>query len=342
MPPGVPADYSLKKPERGYADQEPAMTNVLVTGGLGVNGAWVTRKLVERGHRTVVFDNSNDTELLGPATAKEITLINGDITDLDALVETCTTYQIERIVHMAVVIAGIQTDLMRGFDINAGATVRVLEAAVRTGVSRVVYTSSRAVYGDIVGRFAHPTYEPITEEHPLRPIRVYDVCKAAGEGMGRNYAGTQKIEFISLRFAHIFGPGKVSRHEGFSLMTKMIEQAARGMEVNIPRGGEQRDDVIYVDDVAEGIVLALFKDRPNFDVYNISRGVGTTLNDFADAIRASIPAARITIGPGLDYHNMGANYTGVMDNSRAHKDLGFKPKFDLASGVAHYLKTVGV
>lgn len=317
------------------------MTNVMVTGGLGVNGAWVTRKLIERGHRTIVFDTSSDTELLGPAVAKEIILVNGDITDLDALVATCKKHHIERIAHMAVVIADIQTDLMRGFDVNAGATVKVLEAAMRTGVGRVVYTSSRAVYGDITGRYAHPTYDPITEDHPMRPIRVYDVCKATGEGMGRNYASTHKLEFVSLRFAHIFGPGKGKRHEGFSLMTKMIEQAAIGADVNIPRGGEQRDDVIYVDDVAEGIILALFKEETHFDVYNISRGVGTTLNDFADAIRASIPQARITIGPGLDYHNMGANYTGVMDNSRARKDLGFAPRFDLASGVAHYLKTVG-
>jgi len=317
------------------------MANVLVTGGLGVNGAWVTRKLVERGHRTVVFDSSSDISLLGPETARQILLINGDITDLDSLVATCKQNRIERIVHMAAMIAGIQANPFRGFEVNATASVKVLEAAVRTGVRRFVYTSSRAVYGDITGRYAHPGYAPITEDHPLRPLRVYDVCKAAGEGMGRNYAAVHKVEFIALRFAHIFGPGKGTRHEGFSLMTKMIEQSAIGAQVDIPRGGEQRDDIIYVDDVAEAIVLALFKDNPHFDAYNVSRGVGTTLHDFADAIRASIPTARITIGPGLDYHNMGANYTGVMDNSRAREDLGFAPKFDLTSGVAHYLKTTG-
>lgn len=316
------------------------MANVLVTGGLGVNGAWVTRKLVERGHHTVVVDTGTDRALIGRAAASAIVLVNGDIGDLDMLLATCHQHRITHVVHMAAMIGGIQEQLRRAFEVNASATVTVLEAAAQSGVERFVYTSSRAVYGDITGRQAHPHYEPITEDQPLRPIRVYDVCKVASEGVGRNYAASRGLSFVALRFAHIVGPGKSDSHEGFSLMTRMIEYARTGREVVVPRGGEQRDDVIYVDDVAEGILLALFKDKPKFDAYNISRGVGTTLHDFADAIRASIPAARIEIGPGLDYHGMGANYTGIMDNTRAREDLGFEPRYDLARAVMHYLEVV--
>jgi UDP-glucose 4-epimerase len=75
-------------------------------------------------------------------------------------------------------------------------------------------------------------------------------------------------------------------------------------------------------------------------VYNISRGVGTTLHDFADAVKTVVPAAQIEIDGGLDYHGLGASYCGIMDNARARTDLGFEPKFDLNRGVAHYVETM--
>jgi UDP-glucose 4-epimerase len=314
--------------------------NILLTGGLGVNGAWVTRKLVERGYRPVVLENRIDLSLVGDDIARGIELVEGDITDLDAMVRIFGEHKIQRVVHMAALITGIQADLLAGFEVNATGTVKVLEAATRTGVERVVYTSSRAAYGHIDGRSSHPHYEPITEDHQQRPFLVYDVCKVAAEGMGRNYARMRGLQFVALRFAQIYGPGKLHRHGPYGLFSQLVESPLAGKPVKIPRGGEQRDDVIYVDDIAEAIVLAALHDRPAHDVYNISRGVGTTLHDFADAVRQAVPGAQIEIGDGLDYHGLGASYCGIMDNKRARTDLGFEPKFDLVRGVAHYVETM--
>ncbi len=313
-------------------------TNILVTGGLGVNGAWVIRKMIERGLEPIVFENRIDMSLLGAEWARKATIVEGDVTDLDALVSVFRDYRIECVVHMAAMISGMQEDPLKGFSVNALGTVHVLEAASIAGVERIVYTSSRAAYGHIDGRAAHPHYEPITEAHPQRPRRVYDVCKVASEGMGRNYAQARGLQFVALRFAQIFGPGKLSRHESLGIMSRLIENPMAGHPVRIPHGGDQRDDVIYVDDAAEAIVVAALHTNPHYDAYNISRGVGTTLNDFADAVRAVVPEADIEIGPGLDYHGLGVVcYYGVMDNQRAREDLGFSPRYDLAAGVAHYV-----
>jgi UDP-glucose 4-epimerase len=314
--------------------------NILLTGGLGVNGAWVTRKLVERGYRPVVLEKRLDLSLLPADVARSIVLVEGDVTDLAGLVRTLADHKIQRVVHMAALITGIQTDLLGGFEVNATGTVKVLEAASRTGVERVVFTSSRAAYGDIGSPHAHPDYEPIAEDDRQRPFLVYDVCKVAAEGMGRNYARMRGLSFVALRFAQIFGPGKLQRHGPYGLFSQLIESPLAGRAVTIPRGGDQRDDLIYVDDAAEAIVLATLHEQPRYDAYNISRGVGTTLRDFADAVRAVIPGAAIEIGPGLDYHGLGANYCGIMDNTRARSDLGFVPRFDLVSGVAHYVATM--
>ena len=314
--------------------------NILLTGGLGVNGAWVTRKLVERGCRPVVLENRIDTSLVGDGIAGQIELVEADITDLDALLRIFKQYKIQRVVHMAALITGIQIELLKGFEVNATGTVKVLEAASKAGVERFVYTSSRAAYGHIDGPNAHPTYEPITEDHPQRPFLVYDVCKVASEGMGRNYARMRGLQFVALRFAQIYGPGKLQRHGPYGLFSQLVESPLAGKPVKIPRGGDQRDDVIYVDDIAEAIVLAVLHPRLAYDAYNISRGVGTTLHDFADAVRKVVPDAQIEIGGGLDYHGLGASYCGVMDNTRARSDLGFESKFDLDRGVAHYVETM--
>jgi UDP-glucose 4-epimerase len=313
---------------------------ILLTGGLGVNGAWVTRKLVERGYRPIILENRIDLSLVGPDLANGIEVIEADITDRDGLAAVLSEHKIQRIVHMAALITGIQADMQKGFDVNAAGTVNVLEAASRAGVERIVYTSSRSIYGHIDGPKAHPIYEPITEDHPQRPFLVYDVCKVASEGMGRNYARMRGLQFVALRFAQIFGPGKLQRHGPYGLFSQLVESPLAGKPVKILRGGDQRDDVIYVDDIAEAIVQAVLHPRPSHDAYNISRGVGTTLHDFADAVRKVVPNAQIEIGSGLDYHGLGACYCGIMDNTRASVDLGFRPRFDLDSGVAHYIETM--
>lgn len=310
---------------------------VLLTGGLGVNGAWVTRAFVDRGLRPVVVDTRRDFSLLGDEYAERIDLETADITDLPSMCDVLQRHAVDRVVHMAAVILTAPEQLLQTFRVNALGTVNILEAAARSGVSRVVFTSSRAAYGSISGDSAHPGYAPITEDYPARPVMAYDVCKLASEGMGENYARLRGLPFVALRFAAIFGPGKARAHGAFGIHSRIIEDALAGKGVLIPRGGDQRDDVIYVKDVAQAICLATLAESVPQTLYNISRGVGTTLHQFADAVRTVVPDARIEIGPGTDYLGLGMNYFGIMDNRRAQQDLGFAPRYDLHTGVADYV-----
>lgn len=313
--------------------------NVLVTGGLGVNGAWVTAQLVSMGVRPVVLENRVDFSLLPQGVQDQITLVEADVTDVDSIRAAVRTHRIDRLIHMAAVIDG-QSDPGMAFVVNAGGTVNVLEAAAREGVERVIYTSSRAVYGHVDGASSHPTYVPIKEDHPQKPRRVYDVTKCAGEGMGNNFADKYGFQFVALRFAQIYGPGKSARHGNLGLFSRLVEGPLSGDEVVIEEGGEQKDDLIYVVDAADAIVRAAFHPQPQFRAYNISRNVGTTLHDFADSVRQVVPGASIKIGPGVDYHRLGVQYYGLMDKQRAREDLGFIPRYDLTAGVSHYVQTL--
>lgn len=311
---------------------------VLVTGGLGVNGAFVTRELVGRGHAVVVVDRQEDMSLLGPV-AGEVELHNIDIMDREAMGDLMARHGVDGVIHMAALISGLQEDPLKGFMVNGLGAVQLMDAALKAGVKRFVYTSSRAVYGNILAEHAHPTYKPVTEEHPLEAHSVYDVTKLAGELMGRNFAKLG-LEFVALRFATIYGPGKLVRHGPMGILSRIIENGMLGVPLEIPQGGDERDDIIYVGDVGRACVAALEHEKPGFDAYNISSGTGVTLEEFAEAARPHVPGMDFSIGPGLDFFNAGVRYAGVLDNTRARSDLGFTPKYDLGTGIEAYIATM--
>lgn len=314
----------------------------LVTGGLGVNGAWVTRKLVGLGIRPVVIDLRRDFSLIGPSVAEAIEFVQGDVGDTALVGAILASRGIDSIVHMAALTGhgAVDPDPKRTFDLNAYAAVGLLEAARLAGVRRFVFTSSRAVYGEITGRHAAPHYAPIAEDHPLRPRTLYDVCKVTSEGVGRAFAASFGMSFVSLRFATIFGPGKTLRHKGFGVVSRIIENPLAGQPVHIARGGDQKDDFIYAEDAAQGVVDALLADAPRHAEYNISTGRLHTLGDVAAAVRRRLPDADIRIGPGLNIFGEGPNYSGLLDPSRAEADLGFRADADMQSLVDRYIRAM--
>src|SRR5690606_22436361 len=104
------------------------------------------------------------------------------------------------------------------------------------------------------------------------PTKMYDLMKVVSEGLGKSFSEAFGIEFVALRFATIFGPGKTVRHKNFSLLSRIVEEPVQGRAVVIDRGGDQRDDIIFAEDAARGVVAALVADRLQFSEYNISTG----------------------------------------------------------------------
>jgi UDP-glucose 4-epimerase len=151
----------------------------------------------------------------------------------------------------------------------------------------------------------------------------------------RNY-GT---EFVVLRFSEIYGIGKRARHGTIAIYGNMIENAMLGAPSIIPRGGDEKVDMVYVKDVANSIVLSCFAHNIKHHVYNIGTGVGYSLEDVAEAIRKIYPGAVFNIGPGLDYLGFGRAYF-VLDISRTKNDLGYIPEFMLEAGVRDYIKSM--
>jgi UDP-glucose 4-epimerase len=311
---------------------------VLVTGGLGVNGVWVTRELLARGDEPVAMDVREDFSL-APDLEGQVRFVGGDVTDLRGLIDTLADTRIDCIAHLAILSPG-SPDVFRGFLTNAQGTVNVLEAARLGGVKRVVFTSSKAVYAPFDGPHGPPSYVPVPETHPVAPLpamRMYSASKILSESAGVQFAQSFGLEFLALRFATIYGPGKKARHGPAGIHSRIIENAILGEPTTIERGGEEGDDMVYVKDVAHSIVLACAQPVPPEHMFNIGTGTVSTLRDFAAAVQDVVPDAEISVGEGLDYLGFGRIY-GAMDIRRAREQLGYEPRFDLISGVRDYIE----
>jgi UDP-glucose 4-epimerase len=315
---------------------------VLVTGGMGVMGAEVSRKFVREGHRPVVLGRHRDDSLIGDIIDK-IDIELGDITDLPRLLQTIKKHKVTHVVHLAAFVGAVsEMNPALSIQVNVNGTVNVFEAARLFDLQRVVYSSAGSVYAEIVGEHADPTCKPITEDYPKteHPARIYDAEKLMTEHVAEYYGRKFGLDIITLRFSWTYGPGKTARHGNKGITSAIVENPTFGQPFKLAAGGEQRCDFIYNKDSALGVYLATVVPKPRSRVFNIGSGVGNTFRDFSAVIRKEIPTADIQIGPGLD--PLGLRYSGyvVYDISRAKAELGYAPQFDLESGIADYVATL--
>jgi len=304
---------------------------VLISGGMGVLGSEAARKFVQEGIRPVLYARHQDESLIGDIEDRiEVEL--GDILDLPRLLQVLKKHGITHIVHAAALVGAVsQQNPAFSIQVNVMGMVNMLEAARLFEVKRFVYTSAKGVYGPVTGEHGHPNFNPLPEDYPKNPVRIYDSAKLMGEHAALYYHANMGLDVAVLRFATTYGPGKTARHGNMGVTSHLIESVAAGRPFRLAQGGDKIDDFIYIKDCAQGIYLACVAENPASRVYNIGTGVGVTLQDFARVLRGHFPAADIEIGPGFTPSN-------IYDLARARTELGYSPQFDLGRGIADYLE----
>src|SRR5262245_61630644 len=151
--------------------------NVLITGGVGVNGAVHGRLLVKEGLRPVVMDNGRDFSLIQDIKDR-VDCVEADICDQQALEKTVDAYKITHIAHLAALMPEPAEGNPRlGIKVGVDGTTNVLEVARAKQIKRVVFTSSKAVYGEILGEQGPPTFKPVCEDQPKHPVDLYGSIK---------------------------------------------------------------------------------------------------------------------------------------------------------------------
>lgn len=319
------------------------MDKYLVIGGTGVMGHFLCRQLVERGLRPVALTVSGNTTFVIDILDK-IELVKCDISDAARLDQIIGDYGITHIAHLGAQLnSEAEQDARRAVQVGIDGMVNVLEAARNHNVRRVVYASSKGVYGRITGEYWHPFYKHVPEEYPGDPATygMYSLIKLASENLGIWYHKKFGTEFVAIRFAATVAPGKLRRHGLFVHHSRMIENAMLGRPTHFSEGADAVHDPLYNADSAIGILLALQASKLSHFVYNIGPGYGITLQDFANAVKEVHPKAEITIGPGYSYVPEGENPPNfILDITRAREDLGFTPKYDAVAMIQDYEATM--
>lgn len=321
------------------------MSSVLVTGGMGVIGSWVTRKLIDQGIRVVTYQRRPDITLLKDIVER-VDVVAGDVLDLPHLIHTIKHYGVARVIHMAgLVTPPLEANPFMGYRVNVDGALNVFEASRLMDVQRVVAISSKSVYDIARGEYAHPTYRPLDEDYPKAPGTVYGATKFFMENMGLSYNRIYGLDFITLRFASTYGPGKQTRHgaQGMTgagshdIYSKIIESALLGEPLKIAEGGDQQNDMVYHRDLADGIVLACFAENVTHRVFHLGTGKGETMLRLTAVLKKILGEVPIEVGPGP---GLSSQMPCVFNIDRARKELGYNPRYDLEAGVRDYIATM--
>ena len=305
---------------------------VLVTGGAGFLGAAAMRALLARGDTAIAFD----TQLAGLADAgpaERLVRVLGDITDMANVAQALALHKPDAVLHCAAIV-GVLSSLGSPINVvrvNVEGSLNVFEAMRLSGIRRCIHMSSEEAYG----RFRA---DKIDETHPLDPVLPYGICKAAVEQLGRTYHELHGLEVINLRTSWVYGPG-LPRDR---IPKNLVDAALAGRELHIPTGADSAIDHTHVDDVVSAILAALDHARHAYDVYNVASGIAPTVAQIASIIRELVPGAQLSVGPGPYRHGdrVEAVPKGALDISRAAAELGWKPRYDIRTGLAAYVRAV--
>ncbi len=311
---------------------------VLLTGGYGCIGSWITRNLLDRGDQVWIYDLKEDLHrlrlILESDQIPRIGFVAGDVTDLSRLNEAVAAHQITHIVHLA----GLQVPLCRanpllGAKVNVLGTLAVFEAVRQSQgqVERLVYASSGAVFGPPEAYGAGP----LSDDVLLAPTTHYGVFKCCNEGNARIYFQDYGWSSIGLRPWTVYGVGR-----DFGLTsepTKAIKSLALGRPYHVTYGGWQ--DLQFVDDVAKIFIRCLEAPYKGAKAYNIRgevielAGRHQTLSGFHQCLCAVDPAAARLITFGEKQIPIAYD----LDDSALQRDLGPMPRTPLVEGIRRTL-----
>ena len=268
--------------------------NILVVGGAGYIGSHTTLALHEAGYTAIVYDNFSSGHRDACFGAH---LVEGELTNTELLTQTMQRYDIGCVIQFAALIEAGQSVVtpLPFFHNNVGGTLSLLDAMNTAGVSRLVFSSTAAVYGN-------QKHSPLlSEDLPRQPINPYGQSKAMVETILESCVAPHGLQAVALRYFNACGADAEGRsgerHDPETHLIPLIIQAAQGNRPQIKIYGTDYDtpdgtcirDYIHVSDLATGHVAAVASllscDTPGVQAINLGTGVGQSVRQVVDAVK---------------------------------------------------------
>jgi UDP-glucose 4-epimerase len=302
----------------------------LVTGGAGYIGSHVVREFTGAGIDAVVYDDlSSGIEAFVP---EGVPFVRGTILDRELLVDTIRRHGVTGVVHVAgYKYAGVSVQRpLHTYEQNVTGTQRLLEAMAETGVDRLVFSSSAAVYGT-------PPTELVVEDTPKAPASPYGESKLIGEWLLRDQGVAAGLRHTSLRYFNVVGSGEAglydaSPHNLFPLVFAALAAGRtpriNGDDYDTPDGTCVRD-YVHVSDLAVSHVAAARRLDAGEAVeaaYNLGSGGGVSVREIMDAMREG---TGVDFEPDVAPRRPGDPDRIVADGTLAARDLDWAMRHSL-------------
>lgn len=319
------------------SEQKP----VLVTGGAGYIGSHACKALSRAGYLPVTYDNLSQGHewavQWGP-------LVQGELSDKTRLRAAIAEYKPTAVLHFAALLSVGESvaEPARYYRNNVLGTLDLLDAMRESGLARIVFSSTAAVYGD-------PMETPIRESHPMAPTNPYGATKLAVERMLADHSGAYGMSSIALRYFNAAGAdpdGEIGEaHDPETHLIPLVLETALGARKELNIFGEDYDtpdgtcvrDYIHVSDLADAHVLALQRLESGAEslarCFNLGNGNGFSVREVINAAKAitgkPVPVSVVD-------RRAGDPPTLVADSTQARDVLGWTPRFsELEIQISH-------
>jgi UDP-glucose 4-epimerase len=318
------------------------LMTVLVTGGAGYIGSHMVLALAEAGESVVVIDNLSTG--FSAHLPEGVPLFIGDAADENLVEGVIAAHGVESIVHFAgsVVVPDSMRDPLAYYRNNTMTTRSLLNAAVKCGVNRFIFSSTAAVYGN-------PDRMPVTEDAPTRPLSPYGSSKLMTEIMLHDVAAAHGMNYVVLRYFNVAGADPHARiglaTVGATHLLKIAVEAATGQRAKIDVFGTDYPtsdgscvrDFIHVSDLAQAhrAALSYLRDGGQSTTLNCGYGRGYSVLETIEAVRrVSGRNFAVQTAP----RRPGDIMTMIADTGRIGTTLDWTPQYaDLETIAAHAL-----
>lgn len=291
---------------------------ILVTGGAGFIGSWVTKMLLDGGHEVVVLDNLSHG--FNENVDQRAKFITGSIKDPVVCKEAVR--DVSAVVHMAglIVVPESVKDPIKYTDNNVLGTVTLLNTMKDYGVKKIIFSSSACVYGSA-------DKLPIKEDAPLRPDNPYGATKASIEAFLQAFHACFGFDVTILRYFNPYGPGKLYPPVTHAIPNFVMAALAK-KPIPLYWKGEQIRDFIYVEDLAQAHIDVL--PLTGLNIFNLGMEKGIKIKDVVktifEIVGYNVPIADL----GQRAGDVQANFAS---SEKLRKAVGWRALVDLKSGL---------
>lgn len=308
------------------------MSKILITGGAGNIGSFITDQCLLLGHKVVVVDNFYNGKFrnISDHLAKNrIELETIDIGSSEMVKYVFDKHKPDYVSHQAsLMIMDSDKFPEKSIETNIRGTFNIIDASYQFGVKKLTYGSSASVYGN-------PRSVPVKEDHPFDNHTLYGATKIAKEALMQSWAYTHNVPYVGFRYFNIYSERQGLGAFYTQVFQKWIHAIHEGTEIIMYGDGEQTLDLVHSSDAARANILAMFNDDVKNEFYNVGTGIETSLKQILVLIEKLLGKKAKVKHVDSDPHLVKRRCASI---EKIKSQLGFQPEVSVEEGTLKYIK----